>query len=109
MSKHTAGPWMHEEHDSDYRGTGVIWSINPQWEPGMYTPRHQRVIAEVVHLQTRSPWRGSEGEEFEANARLIAAAPELLGALKGVLAIADRKTKEFDAARAVIAKAEGRR
>ena len=35
------------------------------------------------------------------------AAPELLEALKGVLRVADRKTDEFDAARAAIAKAEG--
>lgn len=37
-----------------------------------------------------------------------AAAPELLQALKAVVAIADRKTDEFDRARAAIAKAEGR-
>lgn len=43
----------------------------------------------------------------KANARLIAAAPELLEALKGVLRVADRKTVEFDAARSAIAKAEG--
>ena len=41
-----------------------------------------------------------------ANARLIAAAPELLEAIKGVVRIADRNTVEFDAARAAIAKAE---
>lgn len=46
-------------------------------------------------------------KECIANARLIAAAPELLVALKAVVAIADRKTDEFDAARAAIAKAEG--
>lgn len=33
---------------------------------------------------------------------------ELLTALKGVVRVADRKTDEFDAARAAIAKAEGR-
>lgn len=49
----------------------------------------------------------TEGET-EANAHLIAAAPDLLEALKGVMAIADRKTDEFDLARAAIAKAEGR-
>ena len=43
----------------------------------------------------------------EANARLIAAAPDLIAALKGVLRVADRATDEFDAARAAIAKAEG--
>lgn len=35
------------------------------------------------------------------------AAPDLLAALEGVLRVADRKTVEFDAARAAIAKARG--
>jgi hypothetical protein len=41
------------------------------------------------------------------DARLIAAAPDLLEALRGVLRVADRATAEFDAARAAIAKATG--
>lgn len=41
-----------------------------------------------------------------ADARLIAAAPDLLAALKAVMAVADRKTDEFDRARAAISKAE---
>lgn len=52
-------------------------------------------------------WSDSESPEFEARFRLIAAAPELLEALQGVLRVADRKTDEFDAARAAIAKALG--
>lgn len=44
-------------------------------------------------------------EEIEANASLIAAAPDLLAALQGVLRVADRATDEFEAARAAIAKA----
>ena len=47
-----------------------------------------------------------EGIRIAAN--LIAAAPDLLEALKAVVRIADRKTVEFDAARTAIAKAEGR-
>ena len=43
----------------------------------------------------------------EVNARLIAAAPDLLAALQAVLSVADRKTDEFDKARAAIAKATG--
>ncbi len=43
-----------------------------------------------------------------ADAYLRAAAPDLLAALQGVLRVADRQTDEFDAARAAIAKAEGR-
>lgn len=42
---------------------------------------------------------------IEADAHLIAAAPDLLAALRGVLRVADRQTIEFDAARAAIAKA----
>jgi hypothetical protein len=43
----------------------------------------------------------------EADARLIASAPDLLEALIEVVAIADRKTDAFDRARAAIAKATG--
>jgi hypothetical protein len=46
-------------------------------------------------------------QESEANARLIASAPDLLEALIEVVAIADRKTDAFDRARAAIAKATG--
>ena len=46
--------------------------------------------------------------ETEANAHLIAAAPDLLAALKRIVVVADRATVEFDRARAAIAKAEGR-
>lgn len=42
------------------------------------------------------------------DARLIAAAPDVLEALKAVMRVADRHTAEFDMARAAIAKAEGR-
>lgn len=50
---------------------------------------------------------GDNWGQAEANANLFAAAPELLEALEGVLRVADRKTPEFDAARAAIAKARG--
>jgi hypothetical protein len=43
----------------------------------------------------------------ENEARLIAAAPDLLVALQGVVRVADRKTDEFDAAHAAVAKALG--
>lgn len=41
------------------------------------------------------------------NARLIAAAPDLYAALEAVVAVADRATVEFDAARAALLKARG--
>lgn len=45
---------------------------------------------------------GHSPEECEANARLIAEAPALFKALAKVVAIADRRTSEFDEARAVL-------
>lgn len=41
-------------------------------------------------------------------ANMATAAPDLYAALKAVVAVADRKTVEFDMARAALAKAEGR-
>lgn len=46
-----------------------------------------------------------QGNFAEADARLIAAAPDLLAALRAVVSVADRATQEFDQARAAIAKA----
>lgn len=43
--------------------------------------------------------------DADANSRLITAAPDMLEALMAVVAVADRKTDEFDLARAAIAKA----
>lgn len=59
-----------------------------------------RVVAEVLTLND-----GKHPEDM-ANAQLIASSPDLLSALKAVVAIADRKTKEFEAAHAAIERAE---
>lgn len=48
-----------------------------------------------------------EGINAEERAKVFLAAPDLLAALRGVLRVADRKTDEFDAARAAIKKATG--
>lgn len=48
-----------------------------------------------------------DGGFHESEARMMAAAPDLLSALQGVLHVADRQIDEFDAARAAIAKATG--
>lgn len=90
MGKHTSGPWVVDpKHPSEWNavlpsGTGV--------KIGMCF-----VLAYGVPVM----------EDSEANARLCAAAPDLLAALKRVVAVADRATDEFDAARAAIARAEG--
>ena len=46
-------------------------------------------------------------QERVANAALACAAPDLYEALIGVIAVSDRKTVEYDRARAALAKARG--
>lgn len=81
-TKHTAGPWMAKDGHGgsfDIVGSGHDWVA-------------------TVH-------NGHDADE--ANAALIASAPDLLAALEAVLRVADRATDEFDAARAAIRKARG--
>lgn len=79
MNAHTAGPWH-------------------------VTTGGQQVRSETD--QIARVWMMRRGEGV-ANARLIAAAPDLLAALQGILSGAGRHTIEFDAARAAIDKAIG--
>jgi hypothetical protein len=51
---------------------------------------------------------GCPTESPEGDCRLIAAAPDLLQALKAVVALSDRKHDAWDAAHVAIAKAEGK-
>jgi len=95
--KHTPEPWR--------TARDLLFDV---WA-GEWTPVSPRfVIAEQV--------RGHSDEEIEANANLIAAAPELLAALTKIVSLRDGgwedtdivMRKAFEAARAAIANAEGR-
>ena len=96
MSKHTPAPWTVQKSE-DCMGRKlddmVRWVVtadeNDLW------------------ISTGPTWDQEHDEESEANARLIAAAPELLEALRGVVRVADCNTMEFLAAHAAIAKATG--
>ena len=84
------------------------WELSHGTEPGQgREPWFWVSASRTLHLRVYACPDGFVIGENEANARLIAAAPDLLAALKGVLCVADRKTDEFDAARAAIAKAVG--
>lgn len=87
--KHTPGPWRFyaepQPNGCPIVGTGGL------------------MVAQLAHSINHPEQR----DTAIANARLIAAAPDLLEALRGVLRVADRATVEFDAARAAIAKATG--
>jgi hypothetical protein len=87
MSKHTPGPW----------------------EVGYHDKHGQRTVLSQ-HIEICTCWHHSVGaieKEMEANARLIAAAPELLAALQMVMSLyGDGFAADAQAyARAAIAKA----
>lgn len=90
MSKHTPGPWVATCRHMSYKGGDWPEDEFLQWE--VEGPR--------------VPW--GRGEFYQADARLIAAAPELLDALKVMLENGADYTATRDQARAAIAKAEGR-
>ena len=92
MTEHTPGPWEIEDH----------YHFSYRWISG---PEHSQ-LAQVVWCmedEDRSP-------ECEANAHLIAAAPDLLEALEALVLDESKEyipTRLWDAARAAIAKAKG--
>ena len=91
MSKHTPGPWKATCRDMTYKGGD--WSEDEflQWE--VEGPR--------------APF--GRGDFFQADARLIAAAPDLLEALRAAVADWDEEVSRgrwLEQARAAIKKAE---
>lgn len=81
MSAHTPGPWV------GFTDEGRLFAIMPAGRNG-----------DICTFKV---------PPSEADGFLMTAAPDLLKALMAVVAIADRKTVEFDRARAAIAKANG--
>lgn len=84
QNKHTPGPWEHV-------GDGDVMA------PFDATDKWYVAIA----------YDGLPDGQHEANARLIAAAPDLLESLEAVIKVADRDTDVFNRAKAAIAKARG--
>lgn len=94
MSKYTAGPWEYHAKDNVITAPGVHRLID--------------IIPRSIEVSS---------EEREANGKLIAAAPELLGALRFILAFYEPGQNYLDGnawkqaeanARYAMAKAEGR-
>lgn len=89
---HSPGPWTWD----DGEGHDMGYIRDAEGQP-------------VCDFGNQRSYYPSEGNPPEREDRaLILAAPDLLAALKAVVSVADRKTVEFDAARAAIAKAEGK-
>lgn len=94
-AKHTAGPWAAFKRAGKYDGYNIHGGAGAR----------ETVIA-VVKGSTGVTMTSMDEEEA-ANASLIAAGPELLEALKEIVAISDRKHDAWDRAKAAIAKAQG--
>jgi len=92
MSQHTPGPWRWWTSNSWRRLTCENREHSNQ-DGGVLCP----TVCRDGHPDTIVS---------DADMALIAAAPDLLEALRGVVAVADRDTVEFAQARAAIAKAE---
>jgi hypothetical protein len=98
-AKHTAGPWHQDGHNL----SSVIRCTVPRGHPdAKHTCGDYETIARC------------EGDNWSANARLIASAPDLVDAAKLVIreskmiAMTMRRRSIFDALEAAIARAEGR-
>lgn len=101
--QNTPGPWV--QHPGAPKNAAVI---------ARELPNHRRTVVAVIpsHLEFGNA-AVTDWAEQEANARLIAAAPDLLGHLARLLSAIDRLPGNnsldglADEARAVIAKAVG--
>ena len=101
ISHHTAGPYFYERQSE---GVDDLWEIKAQSD--------QRTIASIVFWDDDPEWMA----RTEANARLLAASPDMLGALKQVIEAFQRLNFTFDhapvfnairSARFAVALAEG--
>ncbi len=89
MSKHTSGPWTVDPGQGDYMGAILGASGVP--------------VCTFGYCTTYYPVEGDP--PTDADARLIASAPDLLEALQGL--VLPINNKAHNAARAAIAKATG--
>jgi len=102
MGKHSPGPWQ-SKHDFDEFGlSNIIGNVDGE----TFADGTSRYTFDPICIVD------TETAEWRANARLIAAAPDLLAALKAlhqryVMAIGNEGPEALSA-RAAIAKAEGR-
>lgn len=79
--KHTAGPWRYEAHLQD-----ISWLVGPDAPLGPIGPQGTELTG--IHV-------AAIAKDSEANARLIAAAPDLLEALEGLVEDVERTRSDF--------------
>ncbi len=89
---HTAGPWM--------------YATGEDWDGAHVTDKHGRIVADCQGCDIPGTCGEVGTDEAEANARLIAAAPELLEALRN-LTHPMASDEDLQNALAIIAKVKG--
>ena len=97
-TQHTPGPWILTTEPTEVEGVNVHFSIDSHTHISICGGQSQEHMKDAIYE-----------DECRANARLIAAAPELLEALKELVEYmaAAGFDVSLDAARAAIAKATG--
>ena len=100
----TPGPWVGINKRTKKYGSFHGWSADNELASStMSAPINAG--RETIALVVTTDWE--RRDEHDANARLIAAAPELLATLQEVVRISDHKHDAWNAAKAAIAKATG--
>lgn len=108
---YTSGPWCIHRGYVNAPTMTITDNDEESWE---FTHTHvgqgDKIVAQVQHQTKDAGWpHVHDVEEMWANARLIAAAPEMLEALKTLIdGIEHLDIHGADYARQIIAKAEGR-
>jgi hypothetical protein len=89
-TKHTPGPWSFDGHGINTSGARLA------------------TINKTAQISTGKGWRAIGQPESDANAKLMAAAPELLACIEDILdAGGDLNAMDFDRYRSAIALATG--
>ena len=110
---HTPGPWVPDAQRTEWHRdgrpkSGVLGTAVMKWVGDSGHP-----VAWVHPKSAAFPWEGESMGDVVADARLIAAAPDLLTSAKALIDLLNDDMDEeqcaaWDAVHAAIAKAEGR-
>ena len=105
---HTPGPWCIHRAYANAQTMQVTDDDGESWDfTHTYIAQGERIIAQAQHQSKSHGWTAVQNvDEMWANARLIAAAPEMLAALQS-LTHPMASDEDLQNALAVIAKAKG--
>jgi len=104
MSEHTAGPWgsytLKAESNQDIIAELIKCVQSGEGDFYFITEKTDEVMPTICHV--------GNGPKSKANAHLIAAAPDMLAALKSIVDIDQKKCIAMNEIENLIARAEGK-